>query len=264
MFKKILFLLIVVGVIVGGVLAYQQRLENLENSYRIVQTTVSYNRFYPETLRYDSPLREYELNSIKEALSHYTRNEKEKTISYKSAYAWPRSITGADYGSFSVIDSTRSKDYARLYRDGIPYLMDIKNPHVLVVWSYLADDGHIYYIGGEKARMLSGADIDGFVPLYSLQYRNSISYAKDANHVYLYDSIVPSVDPESVELLAHYYLQDANEIHYFDMKTHRILTGADRESFEVLPGENDYDARDSKHYYYQGKQIDVIDFNNRR
>ena len=133
-------------------------------------------------------------------------------------------------------------------------------PKMMVGGAYMKNDTNVFFWREGMNNIIQGADAASFQTLYSLRYYNVVPYAKDKNSVYMLGDRIADIDPNSVEILTSFYLQDKKKIVYSDGESHRIVKWADRKTFEVIPDGEVYDAKDKNGYFWQGERVDIIEF----
>lgn len=254
-----------VTVLVWSVYAYQQRSLNHKQDELQEAIVLAHNAFYPPERNYNDPLQPYERDGLSDILKYYVRDDRQKTIFFLSDpqnILTKSEIHGVHYETFTPIDQSWSRDKNNLYKDGKVFLSHTDVPTMLVWGVYMKNNSNVYYSWEGNNTQIEGADPQTFKPLYSLRYYNIIPYAKDKNHVYMLGELIKDLDPSTVEILTSFYLQDKKRILYSDGDVHRILQWVDRETFEVLPDGEGYDAKDKNGYFEQGERVEVITFDN--
>lgn len=224
---------------------------------------LAHNAFFPDEWNYTDPLQEYEHDGLWDILSYYERDERQKNIYFisdPSNFFSKQKIEGVHYETFTPIDQSWSRDKDSLYKDGKVFMKQSQVPKMMIGGAYMKNDSNVYFWREGMNSVIDGADAQTFETLYSLRYYNVVPYARDKNHVYILGQTIPDIDTTSVEILTSFYLQDKNNIVYFDGDIHRVLQWVDRDTFEVLSDGDGYDARDSKGYFYQGERIEMIVF----
>ncbi|MFA7682432.1 MAG: DKNYY domain-containing protein [Candidatus Peribacteraceae bacterium] len=113
---------------------------------------------------------------------------------------------------------------------------------------YYTDGTHVFY----RTELMKEADLSSFVDL------NIDGYAKDANHVYRFCSIVADADPQSFQPLHGDYAKDDHFIFF----AFHIVKEADLDSFEVLKcqwkqvlNQGSHYAKDRSHAYVRGTVV---------
>lgn len=226
---------------------------------------LAHNAFYPDERKYTTPLQVYERDGLTDILSHYERDDRQQKIYFLSDpnnIFSKTEIEGAHYETFTPIDQSWARDKNSLYKDGKIFLQESQVPKMMIGGAYMKNDTKVYFWREGMNNVIDDADAQSFEPLYSLHYYNVVPYARDDSHVYILGKIIPDVDPASVEILTSFYIQDKKKIIYSDGDVHHVLTWADRQTFEVLPDRDGYDAKDKKWYFYQWERIEMIEFNN--
>ena len=119
----------------------------------------------------------------------------------------------------------------------------------------------VYYWWEEMYNHVPWAYPKTFQSLYSINYYTTIPYGKDDTYVYMLGQRVKDMDPDSIEILTSFYLQDNKKIIYFDGDIYHQLKQVDRKTFEISDGDG-YDAKDKNGFYLKGEKVDIIEVDN--
>ncbi len=252
-----------VGLIVWWVYAYQIKIDNMMIEAKKQAIVLAHDTFFPDERKFNHPLQQYEQDSLTDILSYYERDDRQKKIFFipdPTNYLSKIEIEGVHYETFTPIDQSWSRDKDTLYKDGKVFMDRLQVPKMMVGGVYLKNNTEVYYSREGMTNHIQWADASSFQPLYAIRYYTTIPYAKDENHVYMLDKIIDTIDPQTVEVLASFYIQDKKNIVYFDGEVYHILKWVDRQTFEVVSDRDDYDAKDKKGYFYQGERVDLIVF----
>lgn len=206
--------------------AYQTRAENLVIENKKQAIVLAYNAFFPDERNYNNPLEEYERDGLSDVLAHYERDERQKKIFFipdtNNSFI-RKEIEGVHYETFTPIDQSWSRDKNSLYKDGKVFMQNAQVPKMMVGGAYMKNDTNVFFWREGMNNIIQGADAASFQTLYSLRYYNVIPYAKDKNSVYMLGDRIADIDPDSVEILTSFYLQDEKIIVYSDGESHRIV-----------------------------------------
>jgi len=139
-------------------------------------------------------------------------------------------VPNADVNSFKVLGRFYGMDKKSVFCMHEKTDFDRKTFTSIGSGTYVTDKNGVYFInsydGKKSTALIKGADKDTFLEILIHQ---EIRYARDRNHVYADEKIIPGADPETFEVFkTHiFYAKDKNHVY----NGGKILKKADPSSF---------------------------------
>ena len=260
----------------------QQEYHTYHYKKKIDQVYQNYLSYWPEFLwPYRNPSLSWE--SLKEQF-YQDMEEYYIDINNKKIYRWDSVthysdttlMTWVDYDTFTPVWGFYARDKNYLYYNGKKTNFDL-SLHPRLLGQFIIDDRNVYT---EDGVLLTGADpksfqniVDTNTNMGSSYYKDMTNvyipwwtllswvdlesfevigmYAKDKNHVYIFDNIIQWVDPITFKLFddSSSYAKDKDNIFIGS----RIITWADMETFEIIDMNK---AKDKNHVYDNGKIVE--------
>ncbi len=158
-----------------------------------------------------------------------------------------------------------SADYLTFDAAEPHFLSDVDAPTFASLGGgYYKDKNSVYFWEGEVGGMnkIEEADIKTFL------YDSNNYVGKDAQHVFFKGKLVNGADPQTLEAIAGYngncvsipvYFKDKNSIYVQSCEGAyaplSLVSGADVSSFQIVLGQDSYDAQDKNHKYLNGQVL---------
>lgn len=237
MLQKIFLCLVALSLGIGSLSVYQQRADSFLIEKKKENIVLAHNAFYPDEWSYSNPIQQYERDGLTDVLKYYERDDSQKKIYFYNDplnYSKRIEIQEVDYDTFTPIDQSWSRDRTALYRDGKIFMKTTEVPKMMIGGTYMKNTIDVYYWWEGMYNSVEGANPNSFESLYSISYYNVIPYGRDDKHVYMLGEIIKDMDPQSVEILTSFYIQDKKSIVYFDGEIYHTLKNVHRKSFKIV------------------------------
>lgn len=180
-------------------------------------------------------------------------------------------IKGANPKNFEIIDPDYymyTKDKKNIfYYDASTKISKIKGADLKtfkIFDNYFSKDKHAVYFKNSKLKGIKSKKFDILLENYSMYF------LRDKDRVYLFtinDPIdtnwqkleaIPTIDPDSFEVLDDWYFKDKNNVYYYDLSRKDKFAPiplADTGTFMVL---SEGYSKDANNVYYYGEKIDAV------
>lgn len=173
-------------------------------------------------------------------------------------FRYQDAIVQADPDTFEIINSTYTKDKNHVFYNG--EIISGASPNSFTIaygefdykkWEdsarYTEDEDSVFIVRDNKVVEVQNADPNTFQQLAG-------GYAKDKNHVFQHQNIIPYADPNTFERVGYGYTKDEHHVFYKE----KIVPDADPNTFEFI---NMTYSKDKDAVFHKGEILPNISAN---